>query len=135
MEQPRTLPTIARVTFIVHLVVAVLDGLPLLLIPARALALFGYPPLPQGLGVPFRAYGALIFAFGGLTSFYGIFAKSWERVDYIVRGEILFLAIQTVLFALAGILGRSPALGNWFFAALSAVLLALFVSTFVNRPK
>jgi len=135
MEQPRPLPVIARVTFVVHLIIAVLIGAPLLLVPARALSSFGYPALPAGLGAPFRAYGAMILAFGGLTSAYGFLTRSWERVDYIVRGEILFLAIQTIIFLLSAILRRGPALGNWLFTVVSVVMLALFVITFVTRRK
>lgn len=134
MNQPQSLPTIARATFIVHLIVAVLIGLALLISPTTFGKWFGYPVVPD-LEPPFRAFGAVLFGFGGLTSLYGILTKSWERVDYIVRGEILYLLLQVIVYVVSAILGRGPALGNWLFAAISAVVLALFVATFVTRPK
>ena len=135
MEKPQSLPTIARVTFIVHFIVAVLIGLAFLLIPATYLKWFGYPAIPVDLQPPIRAFGAMILGFGGLTSLYGVLAKNWERVDYIVRGEALYLALQTLVFAISAIMGKGPALGNWLFAVLSVVLFALFAATFVNRSK
>jgi hypothetical protein len=73
--------------------------------------------------------------FGGLTSFYGIRAPNWAHVDFIVRGERAYLAVQTVVFALAAVAGIGPALGNWLFAAVSAVLFVLFAATFAARPR
>jgi hypothetical protein len=135
MEQSKSLPSVVRLAFIIHLIVAVLIGLPLLFVPSVALGWFGYGTLPAGLGGPLRSLGAIILCFGGVTSLYGFLAKSWERVDYIVRGEIVYLAVQTLLYLVLGIVGKGPALGNWSFAVLSAALLALFGAAFMARPK
>ena len=132
MDQP--LPAIGRTTFIIHTIVAVAVGLPLLAAPLWFGALFGWASQPE-LQPVLRAFGALMLAFGGLTSFYGIRAPTWAHVDYIVRGEMAYLAVQTLVFVLSAFAGVGPALGNWLFAAVSAVLFALFAATFAARPR
>jgi hypothetical protein len=82
-----------------------------------------------------RGFGALILGFGGLTSLYGFLTKSWERVDYIVRGEMTYLALSTLVFFISALLGRGPALSNQVFAAVSVVLLILFTVTWFTRPR
>ncbi len=132
MDQP--LPSIGRTTFTIHAIVALCVGLPLLVAPLAFGGAFGYPAEP-GLQPALRAYGAMMLAFGGLTSFYGIRAPTWAHVDYVVRGEMSFLALQTLVFAISALAGVGPALGNWVFAVCSAVLFALFAATFAARPK
>ena len=131
----QSLPSVARIAFIVHLIVVVLVGVPLLLAPAAFGAIFGYPEVPAGLVPVLRGFGAMIVGFGGLTSFYGLRSADWQRVDYVVRGEIAFLAIQTLVFLLPALNGIGPAMGNWLFAAASAVMLALFTGAFAARPR
>jgi hypothetical protein len=130
----QTLPSIGRTTFTIHVIAAVCVGLPLLVAPLAFGAFFGYPGEP-GLVPVLRAFGALMLAFGGLTSFYGIRAPTWAHVDYIVRGEMAYLAVQTLVFVLSAFAGSGPAMGNWLFAAVSAVLFALFAATYAARPK
>ena len=130
----QSLPSIARVTFLIHLIVAVLLGLGYLVIPSTVGSWFDLS-IEQELEPLVRSFGAMILGFGGLTSLYGFMAKSWEKVAYIVHGEIAYLAIQTIVLVVSAIAGIGPALGNWVFAAISIVLLALFIATFVTRPK
>ena len=125
---------IGRVTFALHAVAAVALGLSLLADPLELGARFGYLALPESQPV-LRAFGAMLLAFGGLTSFYGMRAPTWQHVDYIVRGEMAFLAVQTLVFVLSALSGVGPLLGNWIFAALSAVLFLLFAATFSTRPR
>jgi hypothetical protein len=132
MDQP--LPAIGRTTFIIHTIVAVAVGLPLLAAPLWFGALFGWASQPE-LQPVLRAFGALMLLLGGLTSFYGIRAPNWAHVEYIVRGERAYLAVQTLVFVLSAVAGIGPAMGNWLFAAVSAVLFALFAATYAARPK
>ena len=134
MVPSQALSPIGRVTFTVHLVVAVIVGLALLLLPFTFGKLFGYPTI-SGIEPPLRAFGAMILGFGGVTSLYGILSKKWWRVDYIVRGEIVFLALQALVFIVSTILGSGPLLGNLVLAVVSLVLLALFLVTFITQPK
>ena len=131
----QSFPQMTRLAFIVHLVVAVVVGVPLLLAPAAFVAIFGYPDVPVGLLAVLRGFGAMILAFGGITSFYGARSRDWQHVDYIVRGETAFLALLTLVFLFPALTGVGPPLGNWVFAVVSAVMLALFAVAFVTRPK
>jgi hypothetical protein len=128
------LPGIGRVTFIVHTLVAVAVGLYLLADPLGFGARFGYVALPETQPV-LRAFGAMVLALGGLTSIHGMGAPTWQHVDYIVRGEMAYLGVQTLVFALSALTSVGPAFGNWLFAALSAVLFVLFAATFAARPR
>jgi hypothetical protein len=132
MEQ--SLPPIGRTTFIIHVIVALCVGLPLLVAPLAFGSAFGYPGEP-GLTPILRAFGAMMLGLGGLTSFYGMRAPTWAHVDFIVRGEMVYLALQTLVFAFSALTGIGPAMGNWIFALVSAVLFALFAATFAARPK
>jgi hypothetical protein len=134
MDKPQSLPSIARVTFVIHAIVAVIIGLAMLFIPATWGSWVGYPGCP-GVEPPLRAFGAMILGFGAVTSVYGFLAKSWERVDYIVRGEITWLAMGTIVFVVSAIIGSGPLFGNAVFAVVSVILLALFVATWIARPK
>jgi hypothetical protein len=129
----KALPPIGRTTFTLHLVVAIVIGLALLIAPLAFGAFFGYPRDAEMAPVV-RALGAMMLGFGGLTSFYGMRASSWAQVDFVVRGEIAYLALQTLVFAGSAIAGNGPAFGNWAFAGLSAVLCALFAATLRARP-
>jgi hypothetical protein len=52
-----------------------------------------------------------------------------------VLREMAYLAVQTLVFVLSAFAGSGPAMGNWLFAAVSAVLFALFAATYAARPK
>jgi len=130
----QSLPSAARVAFLCHLIVAVLLGLGFLIIPATVGSWFDYS-IATDIEPIIRCFGAMILGFGGLTSYYGYRAQSWERVAYIVHGEITYLAIQTVVLLVSAIAGVGPALGNWVFTILSAILFILFGLAFLARPK
>ena len=132
-----SVPSIGRVTFVAHFVVALIVGLGLLLVPDYFGGLLGWgaTPSPLELDPVLRAFGALVLGMGALTSFYGMLTKSWARVDYIVRGEITYLVLGTLVFLISALLGRGPAVGNWVFTVVCLVLLVLFVLTWMARPK
>jgi hypothetical protein len=132
-----SVPLIGRVTFVVHFLTALVFGLGLLLVPNSLGPRVGFSntPTPLELDAVLRAFGAMILGFGGLTSLYGILSKSWERVDYIVRGEITYCVLAVAVFFVSGVLGRGAALGNWTLTGVFLVLLGLFAWTWVARPK
>jgi hypothetical protein len=132
MENPPT--PIVRTAFVVHLVAALFTGIGLLFIPYIFAGWFGYA-LTANIETPVRGFGAMILAFGGVTSLYGATTRNWNKVDYIVRGEISYLAVQTILCAVLAAMGIGPALGNWLFTGMSAILLVLFVAAWFGRPK
>jgi hypothetical protein len=126
---------IGRVTFLVHLVIAAVTGFGLLLAPSEFGALFGWPASPIEVLPIFRNFGAVMLGLGAVTSLYGLMTKSWDRVDYIVRAEISFLALQFLVFLIALLMGTGPAAGNLVFTLVALVLLVLFILTWVTRPK
>lgn len=96
---------------------------------------FGYPTAPPELEVVFRSFGALLLFFGGGTSLYGITSTSWERMVYIVRAEIVYLAVQSLLFLYAALSGGGDIVGNWIFAFVSIVVCVLFIVTHAESSK
>lgn len=129
-----SMPPTVRKVFTIHLIVAIITGLGLLLVPATLSGLFGFPEVEE-LDPLLRAFGAMLLGFGGLTSMYGMKAKSWERVDYIVRGEITYLALQSLVWVYSLIGGSGPVLGSVLNLILSVALLVLFVAAWNKRPK
>ncbi len=127
-------PGIARVTFIIHFIVALVIGALLLFIPVTFGSWFGYPESP-GVESVLRAFGALLLGLGAGTSLCGIFAGSWQPVEYVVRGEIAYLALQTIVFVVSAAIGSGPLIGNIVFAVISVILLVLFIISWVSRPK
>ena len=128
-----SMPGIARLTFGIHMIVAAVIGILLLLIPVTFGGWFGYAQVPE-LAPPFRAFGGALLGLEALTSFYGYRSTNWEKVDYIVRGEIVHLALSTLVFLISALAGVRPAVGNWIFAIVSLVLLVLFALTWSRRP-
>ena len=135
MDETKGIPAIGRVTFTVHFIVAVVVGLPLLIIPTTFGSWFGYPAAPAELEVVLRAFGALLLFFGGGTSLYGITVTSWERMVCVVRAEIVYLAVQSLLFLYAALSDGGGIVGNWIFAVVSIVLCVLFVMTHAASSK
>jgi len=82
-----------RYTFLVHAVVAVLFGLPLLIIPGRWLQLLGWAPIDPIMA---RLVGAALLALGW-GSFRGWRAAVRSDVEILLQVEAVF----TVLSALA----------------------------------
>lgn len=127
-------PGIARVTFVIHFIVALVIGVLLLFIPTTFGSWFGYPESP-GVEAVIRAFGAILLGLGAGTSLCGIFASHWEPVEYVVRGEIAYLVLQTIVFVVSAIIGSGPLTGNIVFAIISVILLVLFIISWVSRPK
>jgi hypothetical protein len=134
MNQTQSPPSIARVTFGIHAVVATVIGALLLVIPEAFGGWFGYASCPDVVP-PLRAFGAVLLGLGAVTSIYGVTARSWVRIDLIVRAEITTTALMTIVFVVSAILGSGPLLGNVLFAIVSAILLVLFVVTWMARPE
>jgi hypothetical protein len=134
MEESKRLPTIAQVAFLAHLVVAVALGVLFVVQPTRSLGWFNFT-VPPDMKPVVRALGLIIGALGGVTSLYGFMAPKWEYVKYIVHAEISYLGLQAIMFFVSLGISSGPVLGDAVFGAISAVLAALFIAAFLNRPK
>ncbi|NLF18265.1 MAG: hypothetical protein GX595_13590, partial [Lentisphaerae bacterium] len=106
MEKP--VPWFARMTFLVHVVLAVVTGLGLVVIPEQVGDMFGYPEAQDGLIPVFRLYGVLMLFFGGLTSLLSALSRSWDRVEIIVQADIVYLVAATMATVAFLILGMGP---------------------------
>ena len=100
-----------RVTFIVHMIVALVLGAALWIIPGRTLTILGWVPeqvyLPQSdLSIPgssfvdgvlIRVLGAALLALG-YASFLGWRASRREQVNLLVQVEFVYCVLGTVAF-------------------------------------
>lgn len=92
-----------RYTFLIHAVVAVLMGLPLLVGPGRWLDLFGWAPIDPIMA---RLFGAALIALGW-GSYRGWRAAARSDVEILIQVEAIF----TVLCSLAIL--RHLVVGSW----------------------
>lgn len=129
-----TVPGFARFTFWVHLIVAVVLGVGMLVFTELQAEWFGFGEIGEWLPV-LRSFGALILGFGGFTSYLGARARSWEQVDYIVRGEIVYLALAVVVWLISALQGVGPAMASTLNLILCLVLLILFLVSWFKRPR
>lgn len=129
-----TVPGFARFTFWVHLIVAVVMGLGILVFTDVTAEWFGYGDTGEWLPV-LRSFGALLLGFGGFTSYLGARAKSWDQVDYIVRAEIVYLALAVVVWLVNLVQGVGPALASTINLIICLVLLILFLLSWFKRPR
>lgn len=127
-----------RVTFLVHMIVALVLGAALWLIPGRTMTILGWVPeqvqLPQSeLSVPgqtfvdpviTRVLGAALLALG-YASFLGWRASRREQVSLLVQMEFAYCLLGT-LAILMGIfsLGRPVPVIGWVLAAILAAFAA-----------
>jgi hypothetical protein len=127
-----------RVTFLVHMIVALVLGAALWLIPGRTITSLGWVPgqvqLPQSeLSVPgqtfvdpviTRVLGAALLALG-YASFLGWRANRREQVSLLVQMEFVYCVLGTVAI-LVGLytLGRPIPVIGW---VLAAILVAFAV--------
>lgn len=81
-----------KLTFLVHAVVAVVFGAPLLIAPGRFLDLFGWAPVDPILS---RVLGAALLALGW-SSFRGWRATAWAEVARVVELEAVFTVCGSV---------------------------------------
>jgi hypothetical protein len=127
-----------RVTFLVHMIVALVLGAALWLIPGRTITLMGWVPelvqLPQSeLSVPgqtfvdpviTRVLGAALLALG-YASYLGWRASRRDQVSLLVQVEFVYCVLGAVAI-LAGMftLGRPLPVIGW---VLAAILVAFAV--------
>jgi hypothetical protein len=111
-----------RNTFLVHAVVALLFGLPLLVVPGRALDVFGWAPIDPIMS---RLFGAALLALS-----WGSY-RGWRAA---VRGDVeILLQVEAILTSLCalGIL-RHLLVGSWpWYMWLTFVLFVLFAISWI----
>jgi hypothetical protein len=92
-----------RITFLVHAIVALLMGVPLLAAPGRWLSLFGWAPIDPLMS---RMLGAALLAMAW-SSVRGYLAEEWDQVEIVVELEVAFTVLASF-----GLL-RHLLIGTW----------------------
>jgi hypothetical protein len=115
-----------KTTFLFHFVAALIFGLIYLLIPETFGRLINWP-VPD---VPaYRLLGAAILGYG-TSSILAYQETAWEKVIIVVRAEIVWTALATLVLLWGLIFAGLPAFG-WLLALLMAAFCAAF-SVFYN---
>jgi hypothetical protein len=110
-----------KTTFLVHFVVGLVFGLIDLLIPELWGDLTNWPVQDPTM---YRLVGAAILAFAA-SSILAYRETDWEKVILIVRTEIVWTALATLVFLVALIFGGAPAIA-WLYTLLMAGFCAAF---------
>ncbi len=111
-----------RYTFLVHAVVALLFGAPLLIAPGRTLELFGWTPIDPIMS---RLYGAALL---------GLAWASYRGWRAAVRGDVLILLQAEAVFTVLGSLGllRHLLSGSWpWYVWLIFIVMVLFAIAWI----
>jgi len=115
-----------RVTFVAHAIAALAFGLIYLFIPDIWGDLVNWPA-PET--APYRLIGAAMLAFGA-SSVLAYREVDWDKVIIIVRTEIVWTALATLVLLWALVFDGAPAIA-WLYVVLMAVWTVLF-SIFYN---
>jgi hypothetical protein len=110
-----------KMTFLVHFVIGLIFGLIDVLIPEQWGNLTNWPVQDP---VMYRLVGSAILAFAA-SSVLAYRETDWERVDIIVRTEIIWTALAALVFLVAVFFGDAPAIA-WLYALLMAGFCAAF---------
>jgi hypothetical protein len=113
-----------KVLFLVHAVVGVLFGAPLLLIPGRLLGWFGWAPVEPILD---RILGAALLALAW-SSFRGWRASEKAQVAFLVEMEVAFTVLGCIGIVRHLLIAHYPAVVWIVFAILAAFAIAWIIS-------
>jgi hypothetical protein len=110
-----------KITFLAHFFVGLIFGFIDLLIPGQWGNLTNWPVQDPTM---YRLVGAAILAFTA-SSILAYRQTDWEKVILIVRTEIIWIALATLVFLVGLIFGDAPAIA-WLYALLMASFCAAF---------
>ncbi len=119
-----------KYTFIVHIVVAVVFGVPLLLLPGRFLELFGWAPVDPLLS---RVLGAALLA-QAWSSFRVSMGADAATVMLLLEVNIVFAALSAIGFLRHLLFANYPPM-VWFVFALFVVFTIAWTLLLLNQSK
>ena len=124
------IPAILKYTFIFHMIVAFVLGAWFFIAPNTWVDLIGWPYYDPSVD---RVMASLMIALG-VTSLLGFRAESYEKVEIVVFGEIIYSILATIaMFWFMLTEATAPMIG-WALAVLQIVFLVLFgYSYFITR--
>jgi hypothetical protein len=111
-----------RYTFLVHAVVALAFGLPLLIMPGRTLDLFGWAPIDP---IMTRLFGAALLALS-----WGSY-RGWRAA---VRSDVAILLQVEAVFTVLSVIGivRHLLVGSWpWYMWMTVIIFALFAVAWI----
>jgi hypothetical protein len=117
----KQIPKGLKVTFLVHLVLAVIFGAGFLLVPEVVTGLLGARALEP---TTFRLVGAAMLAFGA-SSWLAYRETLWERVKIVVQIEIVWTVLG-VLATLWGLMFEGLPAADW----MNVLILGAFAVAF-----
>ena len=118
-----------KYTFLLHAVVTVVFGLPLLVVPGRMLDLFGWSPQDPLMS---RMLGAALLGFGW-SSVRGFLLTSWSQVRILVEAELVFCLLAAVGLLRHLLVGNYPWYVWMTFAIFAVFAILWLVAYFTNR--
>ncbi|MHA1863409.1 MAG: hypothetical protein ACTSWA_06550 [Candidatus Thorarchaeota archaeon] len=116
------IPTVLKYTFIFHMIVAFVLGAWFFIAPNTWVDLVGWPYFDPSVD---RVMASLMIAFG-VTSFLGLKADSYEKVEIVVIGEIVYALLATIAMFWFMLAETTAPMIGWALAGLQVVFLVLF---------
>ena len=117
-----------KYTFLVHAVVAVVFGLPMLIAPGRFLQAFGWKPIDP---ITSRILGAALLALAW-SSYRGWRAREWAQVAIVVEIEAVYTVLACVGLLRHLLFARYPAI-VWLDFAIFALFAIAWVVSLVKK--
>ena len=117
----KQIPNGLKITFLVHLIVAVIFGVGFLLIPEMLTEMLGARTIEPST---FRLVGAALLAFG-VSSWLAYRQPVWEKVKIVVQLEIVW-TILGVLATLWGLMFEGLPAADW----MNVLILGAFALAF-----
>ena len=121
---------VLKVTFLIHAVVGVLLGVPMLLAPGRFLGFFGWAPVEPILD---RVLGAALLALAW-SSFRGWRASEKAQVVFLVEMEVAFTVLGCVGVLRHLLIAHYP-LMVWVVLAILAAFAVAWIVSLVSLLK
>jgi hypothetical protein len=117
-----------KMLFLVHFIVGLVFGLPMLLIPGIYMAWFGmFVPDVE----PYRMVGAAILAFTA-SSWLCYQAAEWNKVKIVVQAEIVWTVLATLALSYGLLFARQPA-AEWINAIIMAGFAVAFIYFYIKK--
>lgn len=90
--ESRSFNRLLKYTFLIHAVIALIFGFPLLIVPGRFLGIFNWMPIDPLIS---RLLGAALIGLGW-SSIRGYLASYWSEVSIIVEAEMVFCVLAVI---------------------------------------
>lgn len=119
-----------RNTFLIHAVVAIIFGAPLLIAPGRWLQLFDWSPIDPLMS---RMFGSALLALA-YGSYRGWRSAGWDQVAWLVRLEAVFTVLATIGLLRHLLVGSWPFIA-WFTLAIFVIFAAAWISILIAQSR